>query len=78
MKFLTVLKRELREQVVNVSASLYTRGKIIDLEKLVTGEGFSPFWTYENTKLCNVLFTLLNFGKKVKYSRDYNEYLQEY
>lgn len=43
-------------RIVNVNASLYTRGKV-DLERLVTGEGFSPFSTYANTKLCNVLFT---------------------
>ena len=43
-------------RVVNVSASLYTRGKI-DLDTLASGEGFGSFRTYANTKLCNVLFT---------------------
>lgn len=59
------LKENGSGRIVNVSASLYTRGKIIDLEKLVTGEGFSPFWTYANTKLCNVLFKR-EFARRLK------------
>ncbi|MBE9514487.1 MAG: SDR family oxidoreductase [Chloroflexi bacterium] len=50
------LKENGSGRIVNVSASLSAMGKI-DLRKLPTGEDFSPFRTYANTKLCNVLFT---------------------
>lgn len=41
-------------RIVTVSAGLYAKGKI-DLEKTPTGEDFSRFASYANSKLCNVL-----------------------
>ena len=54
-------------RIVNVSASLYTRGKI-DLDTLASGEGFGSFRTYANTKLCNVLFTT-EFARRLENGR---------
>lgn len=61
---LDALKKNAGGRIVNVGASLYTIGKL-DLENSAAGGRFSPFQTYADTKLCNVLFTT-EFARRCK------------
>ena len=57
LRLLPVLKRSTPSRIVNINAGLYIFGKL-DPARTPQGLDFSPFRTYADTKLANLLFTV--------------------